>query len=75
MPPIWEADWTSELLEIIWTIERLIALESDQQALLSAILDSETITIDQLTVAGVFPVNPSFRSEPRFSANLQEPLL
>jgi hypothetical protein len=75
MPLNWEADWTSELLEVIWIVERLVAMEPEQQELLSAILASEVINIDQLESERIFPISPEFRSEPPHSVTQQDSLI
>jgi len=63
----WPAEWTSELLELIWTIEALVDLEPSQALLLGRVLESELISVDDLKAAGILPIPDLSREEPPVS--------
>jgi hypothetical protein len=56
VPTSWDADWTSELLEMLNVLAMLVELEPTQAALLERIVTSPQITVSDLTTAGVLPV-------------------
>jgi hypothetical protein len=71
----WPAAWTSELLELLWVLEQLVALECDQEALLDAVMEAPLVTVDDLVAAGVFPIPEAARTIPRLSRSNQQSLL
>lgn len=52
----WQAEWTTQLLELIWTLERVLDLESIQNDLLVRITQAPLISTADLTSAGVLPI-------------------
>lgn len=61
-PNGWLAEYTTELLNVLHVLGRLVALEPTQADLLSRICDSALITADQLAAAGVFNTPGTGRS-------------
>jgi hypothetical protein len=57
----WDPDWTRELIDLLHVIALLVELEPDQAALLNAIATGPLISIEDLTTAGVLPVDPRAR--------------
>ncbi len=51
----WDPDWTSELIDLLHVVAKLVELEPDQAALLDEIVDGALISVDDLTTAGVLP--------------------
>ena len=49
----WPHEWSLEFTELLTVLTRLVALESDQRALLDGILAGELSTMDELADAGV----------------------
>lgn len=49
----WPHEWSLEFTELLTVLTRLVALESDQKALLDEILAGELSTVDELADAGV----------------------
>lgn len=47
-PTIWPAEFTEELLKVIWILERTVALGEALDEALSAIIDGETFTAEEL---------------------------
>ncbi len=60
----WPHSWTEELLELIWVLEALVALEPGQDALLREITAGPTISCSELAEAGVLPVDERARKAP-----------
>lgn len=69
----WPAEWTTELLEVVWTLEGLVALEADQAVLLSDVVAGSLVTGPMLTDVGVLPIPEWATGVPR--RRRQEPLL
>jgi hypothetical protein len=63
-PISWEAEVTTELLNLLTVLSRLVALEPAQADMLARTLASPLITVDELEEVGVFPV-PSVARKPR----------
>lgn len=61
----WPAAWTTELLELLWVLERLVALEPRQADLLGRIAAGPLVTVADLTAAGVLPVPEEARKARR----------
>lgn len=61
LPLEWPAVWTTELLELIWTLEELVVLEPEQGAVLTQVLEGELMTIEELEARKVLPVPESAR--------------
>ncbi|MFT7841111.1 type ISP restriction/modification enzyme [Saccharothrix sp. BKS2] len=59
VPTTWTPSATTELLDLIHVLGRLVALEPLQDQLLRRILESPLITVEDLTSAGVLPVSPA----------------
>lgn len=59
VPTTWTPSATTELLDLIHVLGRLVALEPLQDDLLHRILGSRLITVEDLTDAGVLPVPPA----------------
>lgn len=49
----WDSDWSQELLELLTVLTRLVALEPVQKELLDEVLDSDLISMEELTAVGV----------------------
>ena len=58
-PDRWPAEYTSELLNLLNVLARLIELEPAQAALLERVCTGDTITTDQLRAAGALRVIPA----------------
>ncbi len=58
-PDRWLAEYTSELLNVLHVLGRLVALEAQQADLLQRICDGPMITVDALQAAGAFDVKGS----------------
>ncbi|MCW3765055.1 N-6 DNA methylase [Paenarthrobacter sp. PAE-2] len=52
----WTAEYTSQLIDLLNVIGMLVELEVEQASLLKRVLDAPTISVDDLTAAGVLPV-------------------
>jgi hypothetical protein len=52
----WPHEWTTELIELLTVLRRLVELEAQQADLLTRIVASEQLTVKELTAAGVLPV-------------------
>jgi len=44
----WPAEWTSELLQLLWMLERIVALEPTQADILEEIAIGQLVTVDEL---------------------------
>jgi len=58
-PDHWLAEYTSELLNVLHVLGRLIALEPRQVDLLQRICDGPIITVDSLQASGAFDAKGS----------------
>jgi hypothetical protein len=47
-PAVWTEQLTAELLELLWVVERTVALDSHLDGMLSRIVATPTIPADQL---------------------------
>ena len=61
----WPAEWTTELLELLWVLERLVALEPRQADLLGRIATGPLVTVADLEAAGVLTVPEAARKAKR----------
>jgi len=62
----WDPDWTTEFIDLLTVLTRLVELEPAQADLLERILAAPLLTMDALTVAGVrWPVAASDRKPRR----------
>lgn len=58
----WDPNWTSEFIDLLTVLTRLVDLEPAQAALLERIVDAPLLTMDDLTDAGVkWPTSPADR--------------
>ena len=63
---VWDADWTTEFVDLLTVLTRLVELEPVQADVLERILAAPLLTTDGLTVAGVrWPVAASDRKPRR----------
>ncbi len=62
-PDVWPAEYTTELLNVLRVLTRLVALEPAQDALLGRIVDGPTIDADALMGAGALS-DSSAEAEP-----------
>ncbi|GHG38329.1 DNA methyltransferase [Streptomyces albogriseolus] len=63
----WDPDWTSEFLDLLSVLTRLVDLEPQQAETLDSILSGGIVTLDDLAAAGAhWPQNTADR-KPRFS--------
>ncbi|MFC7922246.1 type ISP restriction/modification enzyme [Streptomyces cinereoruber] len=60
--PSWPSEWTTELLELLSTLRRLVDLVPVQRDLLAEILAGPVVTEAELKAAGVFPVTDAARN-------------
>lgn len=70
-PRTWTREFTTELLELLWVLEKTVAGFAEQKELLDAVLDSDLFNADELPTvpddAREAPKVPKIReSEPRF---------
>ena len=65
----WDADWTTEFIDLLTVLTRLVELELAQTSLLGRILDAPLLTLERLRESGVrWPSKPVDR-KPRFSVH------
>lgn len=64
-PDHWLPDYTTDLLDLLQVLQRVVDLEPVQADLLAEIVDGPLITVADLTAAGVFPVPPLARKPGR----------
>ncbi|MFI9783281.1 type ISP restriction/modification enzyme [Kitasatospora sp. NPDC051984] len=57
----WPSEWTSELIELLSLLRRLVDLVPVQRDLLAEVLASPVVTEHDLEAAGVFPVQAAVR--------------
>lgn len=60
----WSHEWTTELLQVIWVLERLVALEPAQAELLGEIVDGPLVSVADLTGHELLPVPSAARQPP-----------
>jgi len=66
-PTAWDPDWTTEAIDLLTVLTRLVELEPGQADVLARVLAGDLLTIDDLRAAGTrWPVNRQDR-KPRFS--------
>ena len=66
-PSTWDPDWTTEAIDLLTVLTRLVELEPTQADLLSHVLAGAMLTMDDLRAAGTrWPVGNQDR-KPRFS--------
>ena len=59
---VWDPDWTTEFIDLLTVLTRLVELEPAQADLLERILAGSLLTMDDLRVAGVrWPTKPADR--------------
>lgn len=68
----WSLEWVTELIELLTVLSRLVTLESSQDEILERILEQPTITVADLTRAGVLPVPEPARKPHRPVVNANE---
>ncbi|MEU6381351.1 type ISP restriction/modification enzyme [Streptomyces sp. NPDC046909] len=61
----WPAEWSTELMELLSVLRRLVELEPTQQALLERIVAGPVITESDLAKAAILPVAPKVRKPRR----------
>jgi len=66
----WPHEWTTELLDLLTVLRRLVELEPQQADLLEQILAGPQITVGDLTASGVFPVPATARRPHRHAPDL-----
>jgi hypothetical protein len=67
LPAEWDPDWTTEAIDLLTVLTRLVELEAAQADLLDQVLAGDLLTMDDLATAGTrWPVTPQDR-KPRFS--------
>ncbi|MGW3844472.1 type ISP restriction/modification enzyme [Streptomyces sp. NPDC005075] len=62
---VWPSEWTTELIELLSVLRRLVDLLPAQQDLLAEILASPIVTEQDLKGAGIFPVQDAARKARR----------
>jgi hypothetical protein len=66
-PSTWDPDWTTEAIDLLTVLTRLVELEPAQADVLSHVLAGAMLTMDDLRAAGTrWPVGNQDR-KPRFS--------
>jgi hypothetical protein len=63
----WDPDWTSEFLDLLSVLTRLVGLEPQQAKTLDSILTGGVVTLDDLAAAGVRQPQSAADRKPRFS--------
>ncbi|MDQ2873387.1 MAG: N-6 DNA methylase [Actinomycetota bacterium] len=72
-PDAWDPDWTTEAIDLLTVLTRLVELEPAQAELLDKVLADEMLSMDQLRQAGTrWPLSPSER-KPRYSYDSLHP--
>ncbi|NGO10079.1 hypothetical protein G5C60_21410 [Streptomyces sp. HC44] len=61
----WPAEYTWQLLDLLNVLGLLVALEPDQERLLTAVAEGDLITMTDLQAAQVVPVPPSATKPPQ----------
>ena len=73
-PDTWDPDWTTEAIDLLTVLTRLVELEPSQADTLERVLANELITMDGLAALGTrWPGNKKDR-KPRFGYNSLRPL-
>lgn len=68
-PDTWDADWTTEAIDLLTVLTRLVELEPAQADVLARILAGDLISMDELAESGVrWPTSQKDR-KPRFGYN------
>ncbi len=68
-PTEWDPDWTTEAIDLLPVLTRLVALEPPQANVLSRVLAGDLLSLNDLLAAGTrWPVTQHDR-KPRFSYN------
>jgi type ISP restriction-modification system protein len=66
-PTTWDPDWTTEAIDLLTVLTRLVELEPAQEELLSRVVAGDLLTMNVLRTAGTgWPVSTQDR-KPRFS--------
>jgi hypothetical protein len=74
-PDHWLAEYTSELLDVLHVLGRLVALERRQADLLDRISAGVLISWDELLAAGVTAANDGAKSTGRKARSVEQPSL
>ena len=74
-PDHWLADYTTELINVLHVIGRLVALEPSQAGLLERICSGATITADELRTAGALTVPAAAKRRTKDATSPGEPSL
>jgi len=61
-PKTWPSAYTTDLVELLRVLTLVTDLEPAQAALLDRVMETQHITVDDLTIAGVLPVPEAARS-------------
>jgi hypothetical protein len=73
-PTAWDPDWTTEAIDLLTVLTRLIELEPAQADLLTRVLASELLSTDDLSAAGTrWPLTVKDR-KPHYSYNSLRPM-
>jgi len=64
----WLAEYTSELLNVLNVLGLLVALEPDQEAILSSVLAADLITLAELVEAGALDLPDGYPEDPEAAA-------
>lgn len=73
-PEKWDPDWTTEAIDLLTILTRLVELEPSQADMLERVLASELISMGELAALGTrWPVNKQDH-KPRFGYNSLRPL-
>jgi len=73
-PDKWDPDWTTEAIDLLTILTRLVELEPSQADMLERVLASELISMGELAALGTrWPVNKQDH-KPRFGYNSLRPL-
>jgi hypothetical protein len=66
-PTEWDPDWTTEAIDMLTVLTRLVELEPAQAELLNQVLAGDLLSMNELRIAGTrWPVSQQDR-KPRFS--------
>jgi hypothetical protein len=72
-PERWTAQFTSELLELLWVLEATLAIYQDQAQLLNEVLESDLLRADALPTVPEYMRAPKGREKTLLPEERDEP--
>jgi hypothetical protein len=67
VPTAWSAQWTTELLQLVWVLEALVDLEPRQMDLIDRITNGPLISVSDMEHAGILPVPSAARKTAQYA--------